>query len=51
MRAIFVAWGNGIRPGATIKQMRNVDIAPTIARLLGLEMKDITGRTLTEILK
>ena len=51
MRAIFVAWGNGIRPGSTVKQMRNVDIAPTIARLLGLEMKDIAGHTLTEILK
>lgn len=51
MRAIFVAWGNGIRPGSTVKQMRNVDIAPTIARLLGLEMKDTAGRILTEILK
>lgn len=51
MQAIFVAWGNGIRPGAKLEQVRNVDIAPTVAQLLGLEMKDIEGRVLTEVLK
>jgi len=51
MRAIFIAWGNGIRPGARLDEMRNVDVAPTVAHLLGLEMKNISGRVLTGILK
>jgi predicted AlkP superfamily pyrophosphatase or phosphodiesterase len=51
MRAIFIAWGNGIRPGARLDEIRNVDVAPTIAHLLGLEMKNISGRPLTGILK
>ncbi len=51
MQAIFVAWGAGIRSGAKLKQVRNIDIAPTVARLLGLEMKNVDGRVLTEILK
>lgn len=50
MRAIFVAWGAGIRKGSTVPEMRNIDIAPTVARLLGLEMKNVDGRVLTEIL-
>lgn len=51
MRAIFAAWGAGIRPGAALSEVRNIDIAPTAARLLGLEMKNVDGRVLTEILK
>jgi predicted AlkP superfamily pyrophosphatase or phosphodiesterase len=51
MQAIFVAWGAGIRTGATLTEVRTIDIAPTVARLLGLEMKGVDGRVLTEILK
>lgn len=39
----FVAWGAGIRPGATIDRMRLIDVAPTVAALLGLEMKGAEG--------
>jgi hypothetical protein len=28
----------------------NIDVAPTAARLLGVELKDVDGRVLTEIL-
>jgi hypothetical protein len=28
-----------------------VDVAPTIAKLLGVEMKNVDGRVLTEVLK
>jgi hypothetical protein len=28
----------------------NVDLAPTAARLLGIELKDVDGKLLTEIL-
>lgn len=51
MQATFVASGAGIKNGVTLGKIRNVDIAPTIAALLGFEMKDVEGRVLTEILK
>ena len=31
-------------------QSRNVDVAPTVAALLGLKMENIEGRVLTEAL-
>lgn len=51
MRAIFIASGAGIRKGIRIPEIRNVDVAPTIAHLLGIEMTGISGRTLTSILE
>jgi predicted AlkP superfamily pyrophosphatase or phosphodiesterase len=50
MHASFVAWGVGIKPGAVVKEIRNLDVAPTMAHLLGLEMKGVDGRVLTEML-
>ncbi|MBM3876643.1 MAG: alkaline phosphatase family protein [Verrucomicrobia bacterium] len=50
MRGSFVAWGAGIKRGATLTEINNLDVAPTIARLLGLEMKDVQGRVLGEFL-
>jgi predicted AlkP superfamily pyrophosphatase or phosphodiesterase len=50
MNAVFVASGAGIRAGAKLGAMRTIDIAPTIARLLGLKLPDMQGRVLTEIL-
>ncbi len=46
MDAVFVAWGYGIRRGARLDRARNIDIAPTIARLLGLKMDRVKGRAL-----
>ena len=51
MRAIFVAWGAGIRPDTKLPEVRNWDVAPTVAHLLGLEMKNISGHALTELAK
>lgn len=51
MRAIFVAAGAGIKKGVTLDQINNLDVAPTIARLLELDMKNVDGRVLTEFLK
>jgi predicted AlkP superfamily pyrophosphatase or phosphodiesterase len=51
MRAIFVAYGAGIKPGLLLDEIRNVDVAPTIAKILGLDMKDMEGRVLDEIFK
>ncbi len=50
MHGTFVAWGAGIKPGAKIPEMSNTDVAPTVAELLGLTMKDVDGRVLQEIL-
>jgi predicted AlkP superfamily pyrophosphatase or phosphodiesterase len=43
MRATFVASGAGIRPLGSIPPIRMVDIAPTIALLLGLELPEADG--------
>ena len=51
MDAILLAWGYGIRPGVTLERIQNVDVAPTVAALLGLKMKGVVGRELREILK
>jgi predicted AlkP superfamily pyrophosphatase or phosphodiesterase len=47
----FVAEGPGIRPGSSVDRMRLVDVAPTIARLLGLEMKDVEGAPVAALLR
>jgi predicted AlkP superfamily pyrophosphatase or phosphodiesterase len=50
MHATFVAAGAGIKPGVQLDLIQNVDVAPTIARLMGLAMTDVDGRVLDEIL-
>ena len=47
----LVLSGRGVKSGVTIGHVRSLDVAPTIARLLGLEMKDVEGRVLTEALR
>jgi hypothetical protein len=42
--------GRGVKKGAAIGHVRSLDIAPTIAALLGITMKDVEGRVLTEAL-
>lgn len=51
MEGIFIASGAHIKPGVPLGKIRNLDLAPTIARLLGLEMPGVEGRVLEEILK
>jgi len=50
MQAIFLAWGDGIRPGVRLDRISNLDVAPTIASLLGVEMKSVTGHKLHKVL-
>jgi predicted AlkP superfamily pyrophosphatase or phosphodiesterase len=47
----FVSYGAGIKAGVTLSEIHSVDVAPTLAALLGLEMRDVEGRVLQEILK
>jgi hypothetical protein len=51
MDASFVISGAGVKKGVVLDKIANVDVAPTIARLLGVEMKNVDGRVLTEVLK
>ncbi|MEN8181566.1 MAG: alkaline phosphatase family protein [Myxococcota bacterium] len=46
----FVAWGRGLRRGVRIPWMRQSDVAPTLAALLGLELAPRDGRALVGVL-
>jgi predicted AlkP superfamily pyrophosphatase or phosphodiesterase len=50
IQSLFIASGRGVRPGVTLESVTNLDVAPTAARLLGVDLKDVEGRVLTEIL-
>ncbi|MBE7173239.1 MAG: alkaline phosphatase family protein [Williamsia sp.] len=47
----FVAYGAGIRPGTVIPTMSVRDIAPTVARLLGLDFPSAAGKIPDNLLK
>jgi predicted AlkP superfamily pyrophosphatase or phosphodiesterase len=49
--ATFVAYGAGIKPGVKLGRIRSVDVAPTMAAVLGLKMENVEGRVLKEMLK
>ena len=51
MDAGFVISGAGVKKGVVIEKMSNLDVAPTMAKLLGIEMKDGEGRVLDEALE
>ena len=48
--AIFIASGRGIKAGVTLESVSTIDLAATMAQLLGFELKDVEGRVLTDIL-
>ena len=50
MNAILVAWGAGIQPGARLGLVPNVNVAPTIAHLLKLNLPDVEGVLLWDML-
>lgn len=47
---IFIASGRGIKKGVVLDRMANLDVAPTMARLMGLTLPNADGRVLEEIL-
>jgi predicted AlkP superfamily pyrophosphatase or phosphodiesterase len=47
----FLACGAGIKGGVRIERMRVIDIAPTVSKLLGLDMREVEGSPLEAILK
>jgi hypothetical protein len=50
MDAVFAAWGCGIRKGIRIPAMDQTDVAPTLARLLGVSLDGASGRALVGVL-
>jgi predicted AlkP superfamily pyrophosphatase or phosphodiesterase len=46
MDAIFIASGYGITPGAKLDRISNLDVAPTVARLLGVLLPGAKGKAL-----
>jgi predicted AlkP superfamily pyrophosphatase or phosphodiesterase len=50
MNAVFVASGAGLKTGVRLDEIANIDVAPTVAALLGLALPTAEGRLLTEAL-
>ena len=51
MGALFLAVGRGAPPGAELGELRSLDVAPTVLRLLGLEVPDtMQGRPIASLL-
>jgi predicted AlkP superfamily pyrophosphatase or phosphodiesterase len=50
MNGLFVAAGPGIHSGVKLDTIDNVDVAPTIGRILDVKLENPAGRVLTEII-
>jgi predicted AlkP superfamily pyrophosphatase or phosphodiesterase len=51
MQAIFIASGLGIKKGVTLDSMKNLSVAPTLARLLGVQLPKTEAEALSQILE
>jgi len=51
MQAIFIASGPDIPKGIQLGNISNLDVAPTVAALLGIEMKGVKGHAVEQIVK
>jgi len=51
MQAIFIASGAGIPRGVQLGQISNLDVAPTVAALLGIKMTRTQGHAVEQIRK
>lgn len=49
MQSIFIAWGAGIPRGMRLDAISNLDIAPTVAALLGVKMPRAKGHAIKQI--
>jgi len=50
LHASFLAWGAGIKPGTKVGEIANTQVTPTIAKLMGLEMSNLDGKPVDDIL-
>jgi predicted AlkP superfamily pyrophosphatase or phosphodiesterase len=49
LHAVFVAWGQDIKPATKLGEIPNTDVAPTIGKLLGIKIPDADGKPLDAI--
>ena len=49
LEGLFVVRGPGISPGVLNRVVPTVDLAPTIARMMGCEMRDVDGTPIPEL--
>ncbi len=47
---VFIASGYGIKKGAKLERVSNLDVAPTVAALLGVPLPEVEGRVVQEFL-
>lgn len=47
----LVAWGAGLRPAVRVPELRQIDVAPTLAALLGVPLAGAEGRALVGALR
>jgi predicted AlkP superfamily pyrophosphatase or phosphodiesterase len=50
LHATFVAWGVGIKSGKQLGEIQNIDVAPTVAKLLNIPMPNADGKPLAAAL-
>ena len=48
---IFIAHGPNIKPGTVVDRVSNLDVAPTLARIMGLTLPEVDGLAIEEIFK
>ncbi|HUO07887.1 MAG TPA: ectonucleotide pyrophosphatase/phosphodiesterase [Phycisphaerae bacterium] len=48
LHAVFMARGVGIKPGARLPEISNLDVAPTVAALLNVPMPNTDGKSLLD---
>jgi predicted AlkP superfamily pyrophosphatase or phosphodiesterase len=51
MQALFIASGAAIKPGVSLGLISNLQVAPTIAKILGVQLPDAKQPPLTQILR
>jgi hypothetical protein len=51
MWGTLVLQGNGIKPGTDLAKVSSMDVAPTIARILGVQLPSAEGQALSKALK
>jgi predicted AlkP superfamily pyrophosphatase or phosphodiesterase len=51
METGFIAWGAGVRAGWVLPATNTIDVAPTIAMLLGLTLPDADGKPIVGVLQ
>lgn len=51
MRGVFLAQGRGVRTGVTLDEVTNLQVAPTAAQLLGVELPSAEGKAIGEALE